>query len=686
VSSIDFDSRAVTIDGRRALLISGEIHYARSPRELWPALLDRSVACGLNCVASYVFWNEHEPRRDVYDFSGNRDLPHFLQLCAERGLHVILRVGPYCCAEWNFGGFPPYLRDEPGISLRTWNAPYLQRVERYFRHLMLEVRAYLASNGGPVILVQVENEYANVARRYGEEGQRYLAWIVDLAKRLGVDVPTITCEGGAPGAIACVNGFSIPPDRLARHQTEHPNVPLLWTELWTGWYDTWGFQHHRRDVRNIAFSLLAFLNHGGSGWNYYMWHGGTNLGRTSMYLQTTSYDFDAPLDEFGRTTPKALFLQRLHQVLREHASLFLEGACVREGAETTWSAGRDSIRLRSDPITKTAQLFDASGAVLFDTSARLPRVRSAWRNLPPLKGWKSWPEPRPAERSDARLARVPVDQLQLTGDTSDYCWYSTTFEVTTPGVQKLDLPLGGDFLYVYCDDRLLGQSRLPLRENRGATSLLTAVRTDINMLESQSADGFRHEFVLRASRGKHRLDILATALGLVKGDWQISGPMETERKGIWHDALLNGRVLSNWEIRPGLVGEQRSPAGIAWRRASPMRPCTWHEVTFATRLERDGDYRLDAAGLRKGLLFLNGRLLGRHWLVDARDYGADEGWHERDRDGLLVDAGGRPTQRYYCLPRPWLKELNQLVVFEEQSCELTRVRLQVRRHAAAAEL
>src|ERR1035437_7155883 len=174
--NIGFDSRAITVNGHRTLLISGEMHYARAPRPLWPALLDRSVACGLNCIASYIFWNVHEPRRDVYDFSGDHDLGYFIKLCGDRGLHVILRLGPYCCAEWNYGGFPPYLRDEPGLAIRTFNEPYLQRVEKYFRHLMAEVRPYLTSRGGPVILVQVENEYSNVAKRYGKAGQRYLAW------------------------------------------------------------------------------------------------------------------------------------------------------------------------------------------------------------------------------------------------------------------------------------------------------------------------------------------------------------------------------------------------------------------------------------------------------------------------------------------------------------------------------
>ena len=147
---VTFDPTSFKINGERVLLIMGEIHYSRSPRQSWPDLLDRSVAAGLNCIAAYVFWNWHEVRRGVYDFSGDHDLRYFLNLCAERNLFVLLRSGPYCCAEWNYGGYPPYLRNEPGITIRTWNEPYLNRVEKYVQHLVPEFRPYLATQGSAV--------------------------------------------------------------------------------------------------------------------------------------------------------------------------------------------------------------------------------------------------------------------------------------------------------------------------------------------------------------------------------------------------------------------------------------------------------------------------------------------------------------------------------------------------------
>ena len=175
-AAVSYDALSLIVHGQRRFVSCGEVHYPRSTRAMWPALLDRSKALGLNTISTYVFWNVHEVSRDHWDFTGERDLGYFLDLCQQKGLSVFLRVGPYICAEWNFGGFPQYLRDEPGITIRTMNAAYTARVEIYYRHLAKVVNPRLASNGGPITLVQVENEYTNIAKRYGEAGQEYLRW------------------------------------------------------------------------------------------------------------------------------------------------------------------------------------------------------------------------------------------------------------------------------------------------------------------------------------------------------------------------------------------------------------------------------------------------------------------------------------------------------------------------------
>ncbi|OGV61062.1 MAG: hypothetical protein A2X45_14795 [Lentisphaerae bacterium GWF2_50_93] len=697
--TITFDERAFLVDGQRKLLVSGEIHYARSPRELWPVLLDNAKELGLNCIASYVFWNWHEPERDVYDFSGVRDLGHFLSLCAERDLDVILRAGPYCCAEWNYGGYPPYLRDEPGIVIRTWNEPYMSRVEKYFSHLVTEFRPYLASNGGPIILVQVENEYANVAKRYGDDGQRYIAWMGDLAKKLGVDVPVIMCEGGAEGAIETVNGFSISQERMQQFRKAHPGMPAIWTELWPSWYDTWGFQRHYRDPRNIASHILSFISNGGSGFNYYMFHGGTNFGRTSMYLQTTSYEFDALLDEYGAPTLKGRYLARLHNLLINNSATILDGECeVRNDAKgvstATWRHAGRSIIISCSKSPFHAVVKDEKGSVLFDTEKIYSAVHAShrppkWKELPAPLDWQAWAEPRPSERTDDAISSpVPLEQLSLTHDKSDYCWYSAEIKLEKNGDHVLELSHCADVMSIFIDGKPVGFSQPPFLENRGPTSTTPAIKTENNKVNAlESAVGhYKQSFTFASSKGKKRLDILASSTGMVKGDWMLGASMNTECKGIWGKAICDKRPIKSWEMRPFLAGEKLNlPAftkSVSWHNANKIRSqsCVWYRSTFIIpKRVLKSDFRLDAEGLGKGMLFINGHALGRHWLVEGKGYGADEPWQNRELEGLSLGPVGEATQRYYHVPRAWLQEVNELMIFEERECNPGKVCLETRK-------
>lgn len=684
---VRYDSRSFIINDKRQLLIMGEIHYSRSPRELWPDILDRSVACGINSVATYVFWNWHEGQRNCYDFSGDRDLGHFLELCAERNLHVLLRMGPYCCGEWNYGGFPPWLREEPGITIRTWSKPYLDRVEKYFRHLCAEVRPYLITNGGPIILAQVENEYANVALRYGEDGERYLRWMADLARALGIDVPLMMCEGAAEGVIETVNGHGINAGRVAEFREKHADLPMVWTELWPSWYDTWGFQHHRRDARNIAWNILRFLQDGGAGWNYYMWHGGTNFGRNSMYLQTTSYDFDAPLDEFGAISEKGAYLARLHQLISDNARLLLEGDLQQEKSgkvtRVSWRMPGEELAIELQPGNEGHVWYN--GHMLFNIAADFQKVEqnfplSAWQAFSPITDWKHTHEPRPSMLLPEYENIEPLEQLSLTQDESDYCWYSTTLQTENSGKHQLVVERGGDLLYIYINDDLVAQSQPPFTENRGRPAPDVDPFIPANELESERGDGYLQTFTFSAPAGEYNLDILAVSLGLVKGDWQLAGSMQTERKGIWGKVTFDGEHLQQWVMRPGLVGELiKLPVmpGLAHNAL----PCMWFEGYFSLPKELKNEkisVRLDASGLGKGLIWLNDKLLGRHWLITADGYGPDKPWHFREDHGMYLGAAGIPTQRYYHIPACWLEDDNTLRIFEEQPCQPTRVVLQYR--------
>ncbi len=595
------------------------------------------------------------------------------------------------------GGYPPYLRNEPDITIRTWNVPYMKRVEKYFQHLVPEFRQYLATNGGPIILVQVENEYANVAKRYGEGGQRYLSWMESLARQLGVDVPVIMCEGGAEGAVETLNGFSMWDERVEKFRAEHPDLPLIWTELWPSWYNTWGYQWHLRDADNIGYHVLAFIGFGGAGWNYYMWHGGTNFGRTTMYLGTTSYDFDSPLDEFGRPTLKSRYLSRLHHVLSANASVFLEGQRKVEIGENgakriEWQHEGRTIELQLNTKQRTARLLE-QGRVLFDAKPDLQRVRQsfrqpAWKALPPLAAWQTWREPFPAKRDDQPVTSArPVEQLLLTNDQTDYCWYSARVSLPKPGEHVLEIPFAGDVLSLFVDGKLAAKTQPPFKENRGPTCAVPqseGTGGEVNALEAGKSH-YRQTFRFRAGKGNHQIDILAASLGMIKGDWMVSGPMNTECKGIWSEVLCDRREVKHWQMRTSLVGEclgiDKTPQAVTWRKAGKAVPCSWYKTEFALtprQLAADADFRLDANGLGKGMLFLNGHPLGRHWLIEADGYGADEGWQNKEVEALSTLPKGQPTQRHYHLPQCWMRAQNVLVIFEEDAVGPRAVRLEMR--------
>ncbi|MCX4984309.1 beta-galactosidase family protein [Streptomyces sp. NBC_00572] len=306
------DKAGFLLDGRPFRLLSGGLHYFRVHPEQWADRLRKARLMGLNAVETYVPWNLHQPRPDTFRLDGGLDLPRFLELAAAEGLHVLLRPGPYICAEWEGGGLPSWLLAEPDIRLRSRDPRFLAAVDDYLDRLLTPLRPYLASQGGPVLAVQVENEYG----AYGDD-TAYLEHLADSLRRCGVDVPLFTCDqpvdlarGALPGVLATANFGSRSAHQLAALRAQRPEGPLMTSEFWIGWFDRWGSHHVVRDTDAAARELDELLASGASV-NFYMFHGGTNFGFTNgandkgTYRPTvTSYDYDAPLDEAGDPTAK----------------------------------------------------------------------------------------------------------------------------------------------------------------------------------------------------------------------------------------------------------------------------------------------------------------------------------------------------------------------------------------------
>uniref|UniRef100_M4DXF2 beta-galactosidase n=1 Tax=Brassica campestris TaxID=3711 RepID=M4DXF2_BRACM len=190
------DGRAITIDGHRRVLLSGSIHYPRSTPEMWPDLIKKGKEGGLDAIETYVFWNAHEPTRRQYDFSGKLDLIRFLKTIQDEGLYGVLRIGPYACAEWNYGGFPVWLHNMPGMVFRTTNKSFMDEMQNFTTMIVdiVKKEKLFASQGVPIILAQIENEYGNVMGPYGDSGKAYIKWCANMAQSLDVGVPWIMCQ------------------------------------------------------------------------------------------------------------------------------------------------------------------------------------------------------------------------------------------------------------------------------------------------------------------------------------------------------------------------------------------------------------------------------------------------------------------------------------------------------------
>ncbi|KMT02832.1 hypothetical protein BVRB_8g194140 [Beta vulgaris subsp. vulgaris] len=246
---VSHDGRALLINGERKIILSGSIHYPRSTPEMWPDLIKKSKEGGLDAIETYVFWNSHEPVRRQYDFTGKNDLIRFLKTVQDAGLYAILRIGPYACAEWNYGGFPVWLHNMPGIELRTANKVFMDEMQNFTTLIVNKVKDenLFASQGGPIILAQIENEYGNVISSYGDAGKAYRDWCANMAVSQNIGVPWIMCqESDAPQPmINTCNGWY-----CHDFTPNNPNSPKIWTENWTGWL-----------VDDRSFNLANYTQH-----------------------------------------------------------------------------------------------------------------------------------------------------------------------------------------------------------------------------------------------------------------------------------------------------------------------------------------------------------------------------------------------------------------------------------------
>jgi beta-galactosidase len=320
-------------NGKPFQIISGAIHYARVPRTYWRDRLQKARAMGLNTVETYVFWNLHEPRPHQFDFSGQLDVAAFVRMAQEEGLNVILRPGPYVCAEWEAGGLPAWLFADGDTRVRTRDPKFLQAADEYLARVGQELAPLQASRGGPIIAVQIENEYGS----FGHD-KEYMQDIRQALVRAGFGESLLYTSDGVdelpndalPGITAVINfGPGEARRDFQKLAVLRPGQPRMTGEYWDGWFDSWGNKEHVHTNAEAQAKEIAWILSQGNSINLYMFEGGTtfgfmnganfNEGSGGHYSpQTTSYDYDAALDEAGRPTKKFFLLR---DVIAKHTGV-----------------------------------------------------------------------------------------------------------------------------------------------------------------------------------------------------------------------------------------------------------------------------------------------------------------------------------------------------------------------------
>ena len=542
-------------EGKPIRLLSGAIHYFRVVPEYWEDRLLKLKACGFNTVETYVAWNVHEPKEGEFVFEGIADVERFIRLAGDLGLHVIVRPSPYICAEWEFGGLPAWLLEDANLRLRSYEESYLAKVDAYFDELLPRFKPLLCTNGGPIIAMQIENEYGS----YGND-KKYLGYIRDGMKKRGMDVLLFTSDGPedhmlqggmVEGVLETVNFGSRAAEAFRKLREYQPEGPLMCMEFWNGWFDHWMEEHQSRPAADVAEALEEMLAEGASV-NFYMFHGGTNFGfynganHIQRYEPTVnSYDYDTLLNESGEPTEKYWAVRK---VLERYAEL-------------------PEAKLPA-PIPKRAY-----GEVRLEEKADL------FGQL---------------ERLSTPVQRTSPEPMEKVGQAYGFILYSTTVTGPRSGM-NLVLQEVRDRALVFADGKYIG-----------TTERWNPVEIPLEV----PAEGLRLDVLVENMGRVNYGPLMRDPKGITEGirlgnqflyDWTIR-PLSLDSLEGLEFAGIGGQQA---------IGGSTEGSGASAGTAQSLP--AFYRGTFNVEEKADTFVRFD--GWTKGVAFLNGFNLGRYWEV-----------------------------------------------------------------------
>jgi hypothetical protein len=685
---VSYDHRAITINGVRTMLISGAIHYPRSTPPTWPYIMKMAKNQGLNTIQTYVFWNLHEPRQGIFDFSGRANLSQFLQEAANAGLFVNLRIGPYVSAEWTYGGLPVWLNLIPNISFRSSNDAWKTLMRQFILNIIDYVTPHLAKNGGPIILAQIENEY-------GGGDDAYVDWCGSLVSNelSSTEIPWIMCNGkSANSTIETCNSCNCVSDGwVDQHRRNYPDQPLLFTEN-EGWFQVWGLPISLRKTSELAYSVAEWYAAGGAYHSYYMWHGGNNYGRIAASGVTTLYADDVCLHADGTPNePKYTQLSRLQHLIADRAEVLLSQDSSRtplpywDGEQ--WRNGTDQFLYSYPPSThfvinnseqplnvlfrnqnismdgQSIRIYDDNMTLLWYNTDYSGIASNNTKIFPIVVGplnWQTWSESSSIKTNLTVITwPSPIGQLVITNDETVYMWYRRNVTLKQPSsntIVKVQTRIANALLF-FLDGQFLGEF-------------------DDHDHQQGSAEAF---IVLDLSNLKpnqqYLFEILSISFGLFSGVYENT----FEQKGIDGNVWLDGELLVDnqtlWEHQKGLMGEylqiytEQGSSKVNWDPQwikSIDKPITWFQARFDLDhlIQEDtiaNPILLDAQGLNRGHAFINGNDLGLYWLLPGICESRQPCCCQHAQINCL-----KPTQRYYHIPSDWLMPKNNLItIFDD---------------------